>query len=121
MSRTILNHPEQAKQARIRLEAVARKRTKPDLLALMLGQCGTTTGSVVSGSLRTDGGINFGLQIPGSDPNAFFFLTGCAFVSGTGIFNGLISGSTLDATMGAVIACSDGDRISVSFRAFGSR
>lgn len=83
--------------------------------------CTVTTGSVTQGQVRTDGGISFGIAIPGADPNAFTALTGCVPISGSSLFNGLVSGNTLDANISGVLTCPDGDRISLTLRALGFR
>lgn len=87
----------------------------------MAAPCDLATGNVTQGQVRTDGGVSFGTVIPGADPNAFTALTGCVFISGSTLYNGLVSGTTLDASISGVVACPDGDRVNITLRALGTR
>lgn len=69
------------------------------------GGCTETVTGTVSGAIRVDGGLNFGIQIPGGNPNEFEDITGCQFQSGDQQFNGTLSGNTLSVSASALYLC----------------
>lgn len=56
--------------------------------------CDDESGTVQE-TVRQDGGITLGIDVPGGDPNAFEDLTGCVILSGDGAFTGIVSGNAI--------------------------
>lgn len=80
------------------------------------------SGSVVNGTLASDGGTAFQLQVSGADPNFITAVFGCVFVSGSSGMNGAITGRTLDASATLVMQCPLPDgRVSIVTRLVGNR
>jgi hypothetical protein len=66
--------------------------------------CDTESGTI-SGEVRGDGGVNFSLDVPGDDPNAFQALTGCTVTSADDQYNGTFVGNQLSVTANATLSC----------------
>ena len=69
--------------------------------------CDAVSGTV-SGTIRTDGGVNVTIDVPGESGDDFenLFL-GCTFVSGDSQFNGTLSGNQLTVSASLTMDCSD--------------
>jgi hypothetical protein len=82
--------------------------------------CGTAGGSVVSGTLRTDGGVTFGLTGQG-DSNFLVAAFGCTYVSGDTTMTGAINGNNLRAQSSTRADCPGMGEITINVRVDGNR
>lgn len=83
---------------------------------------GSITSGSVSGTVRVDGGVTFGVTVPGSDPNTFTALTDCVRASGDTAINGVAIASSLTASAIAVLDCPPPDNgVSATIQFFGNR
>lgn len=87
---------------------------------IMGAPCDPTSGSVVQGTVRMDGGVSFDTQVPGADPNALSALTGCTITSASGLYTGNVAGNSLQASASATLACATGT-IAATARIIGTR
>jgi hypothetical protein len=66
--------------------------------------CDAVSGTI-SGTVRTDGGLNFSTTVPGAGDDPFETVLGCQFVGGDSQFNGTLSGDQLTASASASYDC----------------
>ncbi len=83
--------------------------------------CDTLSGNITQGAIRSDGGVSFGITVPGADPNAFNALTGCVATAAGSQFNGIVSNRTMDASVSMVLNCPDEGQVTLTLRALGTR
>jgi hypothetical protein len=81
--------------------------------------CGQAGGSVVSGTLRTDGGVTFGLTT--NDGNFLVAAFGCTYVSGDTAMTGAITGTNLRAQSSTRVNCVGVGEVTVNVRVDGNR
>lgn len=78
--------------------------------------CSATSGTM-NGTVRSDGGINFTIDVPGVEQDPFEVVLGCRFVGGDSQFNGTIAGGQLNANASATYDCPvNGSLVRVNFR-----
>lgn len=87
----------------------------------MSGGCGTLTGSVSNGVIRSDGGLAFAIDAPGTNPGLLTSTTGCAVTSASSGFNGLVTGRTIDASATISLRCPIDGNVVVQYRIVGGR
>lgn len=62
----------------------------------------------ISGRIQTDGGVSFGLTVPGSNPNGFEAATGCVVTSADNELKGTISNGVMSVSASFHAACPNG-------------
>ena len=66
------------------------------------------SGSLINGTLQTDGSVSFELTLPGTEPPFMSAVFGCNYVSGDRVVNGTLANNQLTARTSTDMECQAG-------------